>query len=300
MGPNETRNLWISVGAGVVAIILLYSYTQEKQAEFHKKYGATKQVVIAKEDIAEMSTVYDNMLETVVKPSEFVEPDSITSPDEIVGNVAAIPIKKGQQIVKNRLLTPGPDTGISLQVAPSKRAITIPIDEIRGIAKLIRPGDRIDLFAAVDTGRGVNQKREVQILMQDVAVLATGVNVVNNIPRIFEVDPTGKNVQQVALSGDSKYTTITIESTPKESQDLIYILSTSPGNLYLTLRNPNDRALMPRMPASTAESVLGRPTASLDDSNTPSTSRPAPAPVAPPPIPVQQPGPRKRGDFKKL
>lgn len=309
MGSNETRNLWISIAAGVFATFMLYSYSQEKKAEYDKKYGSTKRVVIAKEDISEMQTIYDTMLETEERPSSFVQPDVITLPEEIIGNVAAVPIKKGQMIVKNNLLTPGPDTGISLQVAPSKRAVTIPIDETRGVAKLIRPGDRVDIIAAVDSGKGVNQKREVSILMQDVVVLATGVSVVNNIPRTLELDSTGKNITQTSLTGDTKYTSITVEATPKEAQDLIYILSTSPGNLYFTLRNPNDRALPPRMPSSTAESVLGRPVVSLEAA--PATINPNPI-VSPavtpnrnymPPTQQQRQAPvptQKRSNFRTL
>lgn len=297
MGSNETRNLWLSIGAGVFAAFLLYSWSQEKRAEYNKKYGSLKTVVVAKEDIAEMRTVYDTMLTTIERPSEFVDPDAVSNPDEVVGNVAAVPIKKGQIIVKNSLLTPGPDTGISLQIAPSKRGIAIPVDEVRGVAKLIRPGDRIDILAAVDTGKGINQRREVQTLMQDVVVLATGVNIMNNIPRVFELDSTGKSLSQIALTGDTKYSTITIEATQKESQDLVYMLSTAPGNIYLTLRNPNDRTIPPRLPSSSAESVLGKPTFSMDS-----------APVAPPqPVIVPQaPAPRapvappRRNGFKTL
>jgi pilus assembly protein CpaB len=296
MGSNETRNLWLSIGAGIFAAFLLYSWSQEKRAEYNKKYGSMKTVVVAKEDISEMRTIYDTMLTTIERPSEFVDPDVVSNPDEIVGNVAAVPIKKGQTIVKNSLLTPGPDTGISLQIAPSKRAITIPVDEVRGVAKLIRPGDRVDILAAVDNGKGVNQRREVQTLMQDVVVLATGVNIMNNIPRVFELDSNGKSLSQIALTGDTKYSTITIEATLKESQDLVYILSTAPGNLYFTLRNPNDRTIPPRLPSSSAESVLGKPVVSMD----------APAqPVAPPVmLPQQQPRtapvPQKKNGFRTL
>ena len=170
---NETRNLWLSLGAGIFATFLLYSYSQEKKAEYDKQFGSTKRVVIAKADIAEMQTVYDTMVETVERPGTYIEPDAVTIPEEIIGNVAAIPIKKGQQITKNALLTPGPDTGISLQVTPSKRAVSIPVDEVRGVAKLIRPGDRIDIIVALDAGKGANARRETTILMQDVVVLAT-------------------------------------------------------------------------------------------------------------------------------
>lgn len=303
MRSNESRNFIISVVTGIFATFLLYSYSQEKKAEYDKRFGSTKRVVVAKEDIAEMQTIYDTMVETKELPADFIQPDSINVPDEIIGNVAAVPIRKGQMIVKNNLLTPGPDTGIALQVAPSKRAVTIPVDEVRGVAKLIRPGDRVDIFAAVDSGKGVNQRREVFNMMSDVVVLATGVSVVNNIPRTFDLDSTGKNLTQIALTGDSKYTTITVEATPKEAQDLFYILSTAPGNLFFTLRNPNDRTNPPRMPSSTAESVAGKPVVSLD-------SAPAMAPNVQPqmmaPPPVQQPSttppqpPRPRSGFKTL
>lgn len=258
MGSNETRNLWLSIAAGVFATFLLYSYSQEKKAEYDKKFGSTKRIVIAKEDIAEMQTIYDTMVETREMPADFIQPDAITVPDEIIGNVAAVPIRKGQMVLKNNLLTPGPDTGIALQVAPSKRAITIPVDEVRSVAKLIRPGDRVDIFAALDVGKGINSKREVFALMTDTVVLATGVSIVNNIPRMFELDSSGRNLTQIALTGDTKYATITVEVTPKEAQDLVYILSTSPGNLFFTLRNPSDRTIPGRMPSSTAESIASR------------------------------------------
>ena len=295
MGSNETRNLWLSIGAGIFAAFLLYSWSQEKRAEYNKKYGSMKTVVVAKEDISEMRTIYDTMLTTIERPSEFVDPDVVSNPDEIVGNVAGVPIKKGQTIVKSSLLTPGPDTGISLQIAPSKRAITIPVDEVRGVAKLIRPGDRVDILAAVDTGKGVNQRREVQTLMQDVVVLAAGVNIMNNIPRVFELDANGKSLSQIALTGDTKYSTITIEATQKESQDLVYILSTAPGNLYFTLRNPNDRTIPPRLPSASADSVLGKPMVSMD-------AQPVAPPImipqaAPPRAPATAP---KKSGFRTL
>ena len=260
MGPSETRTFWISVASGLFAAFLLYSYSQEKQAEVNKKFGSSSRVVVAKTDIAEMQTVDDTMLDLVDIPKDFVQPSAVTEPDLAVGQVAAAPIKKGEQILQTKLLTPGPDTGIALQVAPRKRALTLPIDEIRGVAKLLKPGDRVDVIAAVDIGRGSSARREIQVLMQNVPVLATGVNVLNNLPRIFEVNPTNKkDIVQTTLTGDTSYSTITLEVTPKESLDLIYMMSTSPGNLYMTLRNPND-ILIERLPSSTVETVVGKPT----------------------------------------
>jgi pilus assembly protein CpaB len=294
MGSNETRNLWLSIIAGVFASFLLYSYSQEKKAEYDKKFGATKTIVVAKVDIREMETIYETMLDTMSVPAEYVDPSAIINKDEVVGKVAAIPIQKKQQIAKNLLLVPGVDTGISNQVALNKRAVSIPVDEVRGIAKLIRPGDRVDIVVALDTGKGVTQRRETTILMQDVEILATGVSIVNNLPRVIELDSSGKNATQTLLTGDTKYSTITVEASPKEAQDLIHILSTSPGNIYFTLRNPNDKAVPARLPSSTSESVLGRP--AVDMAPPPS----APVPVYQAPVAAPKPAGKSGNAYRRL
>lgn len=257
---NESKNLLVSIAAGVFAAFMIYSYSQEQRKAINQQLGQKKVVVIAKEDIPEMTTVYDSMLETKPYPTDYVPDGNFSNVQEVIGNVAAVPIKKGQPVLKNHLYSPGADTGIALQVAPSKRALAIPIDESRGVSKLIRPGDRIDIFVALDIGKGANLRRESFLLMQNVVVLSTGVSVQNNIPRLIEYDSTGKNAIQTSLTGDTKYSTITIEAEIKEAQDLVYILSTSPGNIYITLRNPTDGTIKPRLPSSTADSILARAT----------------------------------------
>ena len=258
MGPNESRNLWISLGAGVFATFMLYSYSQEKKSELEKQAGDKVRVVIAKDDIREMDSIYDNVLEVVKKNKSDVEPDYISNIPDVIGQVAAIPIKKGYSVTKSKLLEPGPETGMAIQVSPNKRAVTIPINDDRANARLIRPGDRVDIMAVVYSGKGINQKREVTILMQDVIILATGVNVHNNLPRTIEKDPTGKNLIQTTLTGDTKYGTLTIEADLQQAQDLIYLVSANASSLYFLLRNPNDRKILPRLPASSADSIQYR------------------------------------------
>lgn len=288
MNSNEGRTLWVSLGSGIFAALLLYSYSQDKKKEYDGIYGKMVNVVVARVDISEMRTIDDTMLEVIQRPADFVEPGVMNDPETAVGQVAAVPIKKGEQVLNTKLLQPGPDTGISLQVAPTKRAVSLPVDEVRGVAKLIRPGDRIDIFAAVDSGRGLQQRREVSLIMQDVVVLATGLSIRNTIPRVFELDSSGKNITQISLTGDSRYNTITVEATPKEAQDLIFLMTTNPGNIFLTLRNPSDRQAPPRMPTSHSDSILGRPSISAE------ALSPGPSMSAPPsfnPTPSTNPAP---------
>jgi len=264
MNNNSSRTLWISIGAAVFAMFLLYSYSQEKKAEYDTRLGTLKQVVVAKKDILEMSTIDDTMIETVSKPIDFVQPGAIENPEEVIGLVAAAPIKAKEQILNTKILRPSANTGLSLQVAPNKRAVTISVDEVRGVAKLIRPGDRIDILASVEVGSGPNKTVDVKTLFQDVTVLATGINITNNIPRKVEYGQSNKvNIRN--LNGDTSFSSITLELSPENSQKLILLQSTNPGSIYLTLRNPNDRVKknLPSMNVNKLSGGLDRMPSSL-------------------------------------
>jgi pilus assembly protein CpaB len=253
---TNSRTFWISLGSALFAMFLIYSYSQEQKAIYDKRYGTTKTVLIAAKDILEMSTLDETMISQEERPVDFIQPGAVENPDDAVGLVAATPIKKGEQVLLTKLLSPGPNTGLSLQVAPDKRAVTIPVDEVRGVGKLIRPGDRIDIITSINYGDARQERREVKTLLQDVLVLATGLNVTNNIPRALQLDSFNGKPSYKNLNGDTGYATVTVEVAPREAQRLIYILSVAPGAIFLSLRNVNDK-LVAQLPTSTIDDVLG-------------------------------------------
>lgn len=297
MNSNQTRTLWISIAVAAFAMFLLYGWTQDQKKELGRKFGSVKKVVVASKNIAEMQTIDESMLETVEKPSEFVEPGAIGDPESALGQVAAAPINKDEQVLMNKLLHPGPDTGMSFEVSPTKRAVTIPIDDVRGVSRLIRPGDRIDVIAAVDSGKGLDAKREVRTLLQDVPVLATGVNMVNKLPRRLEAEQDGKNVSLINMRTDTQFNAIVVEVRPDEAQKLILMISLAPGSLYATLRNPNDRSPVQNLANTTVEDILGRPTVARLPTALPAAPMPPPAPE--PRLPVR-PNRRSTGGFRDL
>lgn len=300
MENNQSRTLWISVGAALFAIFMLYSWSQEQKSEMARKFGSTKRVVRASQDIAEMETIDESKLELTDVPVDFIQPDAIAEPEAAVGQVAAVPIKKGEHVLQNKLLLPGPDTGLSMEVSPGKRAITLPVDDMRGVSRLLRPGDRIDIVAALDYGKGADSRREVRTILQDIVVLATGLNVVNKIPRRFELDANGKTINRINLSASVSFTTITIEAKPDEVQQLVYILATSPGSLFTVLRHPNDRLQAPTR-ATVVEDILGKANVMRSAA---SAMPPPPMSNLPPPVmaPPQRPMklPAKRKGFEEL
>jgi pilus assembly protein CpaB len=293
MESNQSRTLWISIGAAIFAIFMLYSWSQEQKSEMARKFGSTKRVVVASADIQEMETIDESKLEFVDQPTDFIQPDAISEPEAAVGQVAAVPIKKGEQILQTKLLLPGAETGIAMEVSPGKRAIPIPVDDMRGVARLLRPGDRIDIVAALDYGKGSESKREVRTILQDVVILATGLNVVNKVPRRFELDANGKTINRINLSANTTFTTITVEAKPEEVQQLVYLLSTSPGSIFTVLRNPNDRMRAPTRSTS-VEDILGKAAVIRAPAAAPAMAPP------PPPQPAKKSSPPRRKGFEEL
>jgi pilus assembly protein CpaB len=292
MNNNETRTLWISVGSALFAVFLLYSYTQEKSTELQKKFGVKKRVVIATQDIGEMQTVDETQLDIIEKPADFVEPNAFTDIENVVGMVALAPIRQGEQVLQTKVVKPGVVTGLSLQVSPSKRAIALPVSETNSVGRLFKPGDRIDIIAALDVGKGPAQHREVKTLMQDVVVLSTGLIVMNELPAMLEKQ--GKDNYIASLRDNTTFGHITIEASPEEAQDLIYILSTSPGSLFMTLRHPTDHTKK-RMPEATIESLLGKVSQEMMN-----LQQRAPAAAPPPPMPAPAPAPKPKTPWKNL
>lgn len=254
---QESKNLWMAVIFAVIAAGLLYSHIQEKNKEVTKKYGAKTTIVVAKKNIPEMAPINETHIEIREMPVEFIAPGSVQDPNEIIGMVALVSFKQGEQLLKNKITKPSPLTGLSLQVSPGKRAITIPVDETRGVAKLLKPGDRIDIMAAVSVGSGQDRKKEVKIIMQNVPILAAGVQIANELPVLYEKNKKGDQVIITNLTRNTQFNSITIESTPIGAQKLFFIMNQNPKDIMIVLRHPTDTGPAPAV-SITTESITGR------------------------------------------
>lgn len=292
MEQNETRTLWISIGAAIFAVILLYGWAQDKRAGLARTFGQTKTVVVAREDIRESEIVDESKLEVVERPADFIEPAAIQNPTEVVGQIALAPIKKGEQILNTKLVFPDKSTGLSFQVSPGKRAIAIPVSETNAVAKLIKPGDRVDIIAGVDDGAGLNKERKIATILQDIPVLATGQSIVDNLPiQIIKGDEDNYEIRNLRVDND--YGTLTVEVAPSEAQRLTHLMSV-PMPIYFSLRNPNDRIKIP-LRTTDLNHVLNR-----QKKRKPTNIKPAAKPKPQSKPQKAAPRTRKRGRFEKI
>lgn len=258
----------LSLLMAAVAVFFVYSYVTSIEEETRKKFGTEVLVVKARKDIKEMESINESHIEVETVPKRFLEPAAISfdtsnpSDKEVVksmksmaGSIAIVPIKKGEQVTYNKITEPGMRTGLAPQIAPGRRAIAVPVNEVSGVAKLVKPGDRVDLIAVLDLGGGRDQKISKTVL-QDVVVLAVGRSVTNNVPRIVEADAFGGKEKVRSLAEDFSFTSVTLEVEPAQAQAMALVMANSDNALTLSLRN-NDDTDRVSMGSTTFNDVLG-------------------------------------------
>jgi len=248
----NSRALVISLVMSVVAVFFVRSYVESIEEESAKKYGTQYLVLVAKTDIKEMDTLTEDVLEYREIPKRFLEPAAVSvdprEKDEkargkdlrkFSGSIAVVPIKKGEQITMNKVTEPSVRTGLSPQIAPGRRAVTIGINDLTGVAKLVKPGDRVDVIAVIDIGLG-KENKIARTFFQDVVVLATGKNVTNNPARMVETDPFSGKEKVKPLSEDLSFSTVTIEVDANQAQVFALLQSSNEAVLFLSLRHNDD------------------------------------------------------------
>ena len=245
----NNKALTLSLLMAVLAVFFVQSYVQSIEEAAKKKFGTEVLVVKAKSDIKEMDTIDETMLELGRVPQRFLEPAALsfrnrddTDPllqelKNLAGMIAVVPIKKGEQISMNKLTQPNLRTGLAPQVSPGRRAISIPVNEISGISKLVKPGDRVDLIAVIDAGGG-KENKIAKTILQDVVVLAVGRNVTNNAARTIESDAKGK-IKVKSLMEFDGFASVTVEVEPVHAQ-MLSLLVQGGNAIVMALRNNDD------------------------------------------------------------
>lgn len=241
----------LSLVMAILAVFFVSSYVTSIEETTKAQFGTDVLVVVARHDIKEMETLNDTAWEFQSKPKKFVEPTAVyfegkkPSDDKVtdslrslVGAVAVVPIKKGEQITFNKLVEPSIRTGLAPQVTPGRRAVAISVGETSGVAKLIKPGDRVDVMAIIDMGGG-RETKIAKTVLQDVVVLATGHSITNNAPRQVEQDAFGGKERIRSFTEDTTFASVTLEVDPAQAQELA-VLAATDSAMILSLRNNDD------------------------------------------------------------
>ncbi|MBS1983988.1 MAG: Flp pilus assembly protein CpaB [Bdellovibrionales bacterium] len=282
---NQSKAFITSIAFAGLAMILVYFYVSQREDSLNAEFGSKVPVVVASRDINEMEQIQANMLQVIEVPKKFAQPGANGDKKTFEGSVAASPVRQGEQVLMTKVLLKGAETGLASQVAVTRRALSVPVNDVSGVTRLLKPGDRIDLISNITYRTPTGPESEVKTIMQDVHVLAVGELIQNNIPSAFEDDPVAGTRKAVNLRGNRTFNTVTVEVTPNDAQSLILVMQ-SGAELFMSLRNPVDRVIA-SIPTTTVDEVLGPNSkkAEMERRNRPAPPAPAAVRVAPPPPP---------------
>jgi pilus assembly protein CpaB len=167
-------------------------------------------------------------------------------------------IQQNEPILNSKITGPGQRASLSTLLGKDTRAITVRVDDVRGVAGFILPNDRVDV---VLIRTGSDSSRQSDLLLQDIKVIA-----------VDQIASQQKDNPVVAKA-------VTLEVTPYEAQKIS--LATNVGSLSLILRKAGDANVV-------ANSRVTEIDLTDEPRRVPPPTPPAPAPVrveAPPPPP---------------
>ena len=250
----NSRAFTTSLILAAVAVLMIYSYISSRETELQSEYGNQTPVVVAKEDIKELEIIDDRKVQLINVPSKFQMPGHFKRVEDLYNTIAAVPIKKGEQITIPRVTYPGAQSGLSRQISIGKRALSMQVNEGQSVSRLLKPGDRVDILAQVDYAAGKKERLKVKTVLQDVLILSTGLYVTNSVP-IVNIKSENNDSRQMKLNSYTNYNSVTLELTPFEVQKMVFLIS-SGSMIYLSLRNNDDKSIE-RISATRLYDVLG-------------------------------------------
>lgn len=212
----------IAALVGLLGAGLLYGYI--RKFEERTSGGQPIQLLMATQDIALGTLLTKEMVGMRTLPETYVEDRHVRVSDlsRIIGVRVSSTIKANESVLWTDLA--GGNTqrrNLSDLVQPGQRAFSIAVDSGASFAGLLRPGDRVDVFASASSSPAP--------ILQNVLVLAIG-------------QDTGAASDSSRRTGSTRGSQVSLSATHEQAQ--VLARAQARGKLLLTLRNPDDISII--------------------------------------------------------
>ena len=216
--PKAVVMLVLSVVIGLGATIVAAGWISQRA-----NVASTK-VVVAAADIQLGSRLNPQMLKTVDWPAGSIPAGAITKADALENRVVKTSILSGEAILEAKLAPVGTKGGLSAVIPEGKRAMTVRVNDVVGVAGFALPGNYVDIVVNTQiegggSGRGDRQISKIVLESSLVLAVAQEANRDETKPRVVNA--------------------VTLELTPEQAEKLD--LARSVGTLSLVLRNQIDK-----------------------------------------------------------
>lgn len=144
--------LILAIVFGIAAVFGVMIYLNNVRDSVEKE-GELVSVLMAVKVIPGGTPVEDMIEKELAKvnqlPKKYIVEGVINSFDKYSGYVASTQINKGEQITPSKLIRLE-DVKMSFTVPEGMMAVSVPYDEVRGVAFSIKPGDRVNVLATLE------------------------------------------------------------------------------------------------------------------------------------------------------
>ncbi len=214
--PKAVVMLVLSVIIGLGATILAAGWiSQQGQV-------ASTKVVVAAADIQLGSRLNSQMLKTVDWPSGSIPTGAMTKAETLEDRVVKTSVLRGEPILEAKLAPVGTKGGLSAVIPEGKRAMTVRVNDVIGVAGFALPGNYVDIVVNTQLdGAGGASRQISKIVLENILVLA--------VAQEANRDETKPRVVNA----------VTLELSPEQAEKLD--LARSVGTLSLVLRNQIDK-----------------------------------------------------------
>lgn len=206
----------VALGMGLAAAAYATGWVSRQAVSANK-------IVIAAVDIELGARINSQMLTTAEWPTGSVPEGAFTDLKALEGRIAKVSLARSEPVLERKLAPVGSQGGLSAVIAEGKRAMTVRVNDVVGVAGFALPGTYVDVMvnAKQDESGGREGRQISKTVLENVLVLA---------------------VAQEASRDDTKpkvVSAVTLELSPEDSEKLD--LARSVGTLSLVLRNQVDK-----------------------------------------------------------
>jgi pilus assembly protein CpaB len=201
---------------GLVAVLLASRWLLRQNP------GSGKQIVVAAADVNLGQRLLPDMLKLAEWPADSLPPGALLTPAKLQGRVLKSSALRGEPLTEAKLAPVGTLGGLSALISEGRRAITVRVNDVVGVAGFALPGNFVDIIVHTqsEAAGGGRDQAISKIVLERMLVLA----VAQEVSR----DDTKPRVVNA----------VTLEVTPEQAEKLD--LARSVGTLSLALRNQID------------------------------------------------------------
>ena len=108
-------------------------------------------IVVAAESLAYGATLTPDSVVEIPWFSNTLPEGAFAAKDDLINGgrrIVLSPLKRGEAVLRSKVTGPGQRASLASVLDEGKRAVTVPVDDVRGVAGFVLPGDFVDIVSA--------------------------------------------------------------------------------------------------------------------------------------------------------